>query len=189
MPILDERILSTKTSEEKEKKEDLKRIDEKTRQLRDLAKKCREKAVESSGFDFQHLPPDIEEKMNQLPNSLSEIIEAINLLKLKCEGIRNVDETILEDYQKYQREIQEKHALSLELEQRLSQREQEIQELQPVWLGSLRSLIDRINQNFSEFMGYLKFRGEVYLFAANEVIFNSFFASFSILIVINVVPV
>lgn len=170
---LDERHLSTYTSEERERKEELKQMDENTRKLREDAKKYREKAVNESGFDYQNLQPEIEEKMNELPSSLSEISEAINLLKLKCEGIRNVDETILEEYQKYQREIEERRVLGVSLGQRLEEREKQIQHLQPIWLQALRSLVDKINENFSSFMRYLKFCGEVYLYIANEVFIYS----------------
>lgn len=157
------------TSDEKRLRNELVELEENLQTIRNVAKEYREKAKQLSGFDFSdNVDTNITERFNNMPSSLSEINDSINMLKLRCEGIANIDESILEEYQKYQNEITEKTSFCRQLENQLELKDGEINTIKPNWLDSLNGLINKINTNYSKFMDYLHFSGEVYLFTGNK---------------------
>lgn len=161
--------MSTLNVEDLKRRQELKDLDEKLQEIRDIAKEFREKAKRFSGFDFNDsVDNSIVERFESMPSSLDEIKDSVNMLKLRCEGIVNIDESILEEYQKYQQEITEKTSYSAQLEKELEANDKKINELKAGWIESLNDLILKINNNFGKFMDYLRYSGEVYLYTGSK---------------------
>lgn len=152
-------------------------MEENLRRSREDAKIARDYARKLSGFDFgtSQIPQDVHEKFLELPESIEDLENAISILKLRCEGIANIDESVLEEYQKYIEEITEKTKECKDLENDLEAKDNEIQTLKPLWLNALNELISKINLNFGKFMEHLQYSGEVYLFGGSKEVKKSFF--------------
>ncbi|OTF72867.1 SMC protein-like protein, partial [Euroglyphus maynei] len=144
------------------------RLKNKMLELKNEAKEFRTNAIEKSGFDYNDIDEEILERLKKLPDTLEDISDSITELKLRCEGIKNVDQSLLETYRAYALEIENKGNECEKFEQELIVRKQEIDSLKPVWLTELKSLINKINENFSKFMDYLNYSGEVYLFTGDK---------------------
>ena len=149
---------------------EVKSLEDSVRTAREQAKAARDQAKEITGFDFSNNQVDeaITEKFNSLPDNMTELDNAIDILRLRCEGIANIDDSVLVEYQRYQQQIGEKTNECRELECELARNENEIQTIKPLWLDALNTLIGQINQNFSQFMAELDYSGEVYLFHGNK---------------------
>ena len=151
-------------------RKELKNLEDSLRVSRDAAKNARVHARELSGFDFgdSQVPQEVNEKFSELPSTIEKLDNAISILKLRCEGISNIDESVLEEYQNYISEITTKTTERDDLEKELASKENEVQILKPLWFDALNSLIEQINFNFSKFMDHLQYSGEVYLFGGNK---------------------
>lgn len=166
---LDEQQHSALVSEETNKKNELQEMNRIFLNAKDVAKEFRERAKEKSGFNFdEHTDPKIKETFDELPGNLEDVNIAISRLKMSCQGIKNVDEDLLNKYRNYQLEIEEKEAQCLQLEEEHENKKNEIDALRPIWIEELNKVINKINENFSSFMGYLNFCGEVYLYEGNN---------------------
>ncbi|KAH9416423.1 Structural maintenance of chromosomes protein 5 [Dermatophagoides pteronyssinus] len=144
------------------------RLKSEMKESQNQAKEFRKNAIEKSGFDYNDLDEQIRKRLEELPDTIDEISDAITELKLRCEGIKNVDQSLLETYRSYQKEIQTKSVELEKFEQELQQHKEEIDQLKPVWLNELKTLIAKINENFSKFMDHLNYSGEVYLFTGDK---------------------
>lgn len=167
---LDKQNLSAIESEVEYVRNEMKNLEENLRAARDQAKEARDQARTLTGFDFANgqVEDSITEKFNSLPNSMEELENSISIMRLRCEGIANIDDSVLVEYQKYQQEIAEKTNECRELESELAKKQSEIETTKPLWLDALNSLISQINNNFSKFMEHLQYSGEVYLFDGNK---------------------
>ncbi|KAH7646400.1 Structural maintenance of chromosomes protein 5 [Dermatophagoides farinae] len=162
-------IYSNLESHKNEKFVVINQLNNNFKELQKTTREFRKYAIEKSGFNFnEDLDEEIRKKMHDLPEKLDEISDMIDTLKLRCEGIQDVDQSLLEDYKRYQLEIQNKYSECEKYEQQLDCRKQEINSLKPIWLTELKGLIDKINENFTKFMDHLNYSGEVYLFTGDK---------------------
>lgn len=150
-------------------KQELENVRENLSAARNAAKVARESAKEITGMDFtSEVPEEITNTFNELPDTVSELDHTIDVMRLRCEGVANIDDSVLEEYQEYQRKIAKETADCREAEEKLVNVEREIQTIKPLWLNALNTLIVQINQNFGRFMFHLNYSGEVYLFEGNK---------------------
>lgn len=140
------------------------------KKVRDAVKKANEEVTAACGADVTDpvKGPDILEKFATLPNDEEEIENVESVLRLRCQGIANIDESILEEYQKYQRDIAIKNEELAKLEADAANVEKEIQTIRPRWVNALKELIGKIDNNFGEFMQTMQYSGEVYLYEGEK---------------------
>ena len=96
-----------------------------------------------------------------IPDSSDEIQAYKTELEAKADCIESVDRKIVEEYTDLKLTIRE---LETELKQRedlMDSKSSQLQQLKQSWLESLRSLVERINSNFSSYFSRLGFAGEV----------------------------
>lgn len=165
----DNQMKATHDMEVESIKQELEHFRENLYTARNAAKEARDSAKEITGMDFNRdVPEEITNAFNDLPDTVSELDHTIDVMRLRCEGVANIDDSVLEEYQKYQREIAEKTVECRGRELELVNVEREIQNVKPLWLKALNTLIVQINQNFGKFMFHLSYSGEVYLFEGNK---------------------
>lgn len=143
----------------------LKEMNVEVRKARDIAKAAFEEAKIAVGSEFTE---EVQEKMSTLPGTFEEIESAIAVLRLRCQGIANIDDSVLEQYHKYQKDITEKNSELAKLEEEAKKVDDEIQAVRPIWVNSLKQLIGQIDKNFGNFMTMMKYSGEVYLYEGEK---------------------
>lgn len=171
------KVRATYTSQKAELEEETKylqsqllELSAEVKKVRDAVKKANEEVTAACGADVTDpvKGPDILEKFATLPNDEEEIENVESVLRLRCQGIANIDESILEEYQKYQRDIAIKNEELAKLEADAANVEKEIQTIRPRWVNALKELIGKIDNNFGEFMQTMQYSGEVYLYEGEK---------------------
>lgn len=167
----------TVTSQKTELDEEIKYLGGQVNELVVEYKKLREGVVEAlhtaktvigEEINDPERSVEIHAKLETLPTDDEEIENLMSMLRLRCQGIANVDESILEEYQKCQREIDLKTQELNELETEAKNVEKEIETIKPRWVNTLKELIGQIDRNFGDFMMKMHYSGEVYLFEADK---------------------
>lgn len=139
------------------------------KKVRDTTKVALDEARIALGLKpNEQISEAVERKLDGLPGDFDLIENAMSVVRLRCEGIANVDESVLEQYRKYQREITEKNKELAQLEAEAKTVNDEIKRVQSVWVNALKSLIRKIDKNFGEYMANMNYSGEVYLYEGEK---------------------
>ncbi|NWZ31903.1 SMC5 protein, partial [Asarcornis scutulata] len=144
-------------------------LDEKKRVLtencRALLKKARQMC--KLGLD-QHLPKEFQTAFQDLPNTLEEIDALLNEEKCRASCFTGLNVVVVEEYNKQTEEIQELIEDLEEKKKELDNYKQNILQVKERWLNPLKSLIEKINEKFSNFFSSMQCVGEVDLHVENE---------------------
>lgn len=143
----------------------LKELSLEVKKARDIAKVALDKAKIAVGGEVS---TEVHEKLNTLPNDFGELENAMSVLRLRCQGIANIDDSVLEQYQKYQKDITEKNSELAQLEGEAKKVDDEIQIVRPIWVNALKQLVGQIDKNFADFMMHMSYGGEVYLYEGEK---------------------
>uniref|UniRef100_A0A8C3C7K7 Structural maintenance of chromosomes protein 5 n=1 Tax=Cairina moschata TaxID=8855 RepID=A0A8C3C7K7_CAIMO len=144
-------------------------LDEKKRVLtencRALLKKARQMC--KLGPD-QHLPKEFQTAFQALPNTLEEIDALLNEEKCRASCFTGLNVVVVEEYNKQTEEIQQLMEDLEEKKKELDNYKQNISQVKERWLNPLKSLIEKINEKFSNFFSSMQCVGEVDLHVENE---------------------
>ncbi|KAM9167386.1 structural maintenance of chromosomes protein 5 [Mergus octosetaceus] len=144
-------------------------LDEKKRVLtencRALLKKARQMC--KLGPD-QHLPKEFQTAFQALPNTLEEIDALLNEEKCRASCFTGLNVVVVEEYNKQTEEIQQLIEDLEEKKKELDNYKQHISQVKERWLNPLKSLIEKINEKFSNFFSSMQCVGEVDLHVENE---------------------
>uniref|UniRef100_A0A8C3GKK8 Structural maintenance of chromosomes protein 5 n=1 Tax=Cairina moschata TaxID=8855 RepID=A0A8C3GKK8_CAIMO len=154
-------------------------LDEKKRVLtencRALLKKARQMC--KLGPD-QHLPKEFQtvlsvptqnrQAFQALPNTLEEIDALLNEEKCRASCFTGLNVVVVEEYNKQTEEIQQLMEDLEEKKKELDNYKQNISQVKERWLNPLKSLIEKINEKFSNFFSSMQCVGEVDLHVENE---------------------
>ncbi|KAM9330698.1 structural maintenance of chromosomes protein 5 [Gastrophryne carolinensis] len=114
------------------------------------------------------VPQDYQIAFQSLPNTLDEIDAALNEERSRASCFTGLNASVVEDYTKRTREIE---AMSGDLNQKRKELEDYRQKLSTVkqnWLLPLKSLVEKVNEQFSSFFSSMQCVGEVDLHTENE---------------------
>ncbi len=95
------------------------------------------------------------------PDTVAEIDTAIHDEQARADLTFNTDESVVDQYNKRKKTIAKLEKSKEEKEKALEKHQEEIEEVKAAWLGPLKELLDRINDNFSYFFTCMKCAGEV----------------------------
>uniref|UniRef100_A0A8B9VE54 Structural maintenance of chromosomes protein 5 n=1 Tax=Anas zonorhyncha TaxID=75864 RepID=A0A8B9VE54_9AVES len=144
-------------------------LDEKKRVLtencRALLKKARQMC--KLGPD-QLLPKEFQTAFQDLPNTLEEIDALLNEEKCRASCFTGLNVVVVEEYNKQTEEIQQLIEDLEEKKKELDNYKQNISQVKERWLNPLKSLIEKINEKFSNFFSSMQCVGEVDLHVENE---------------------
>uniref|UniRef100_A0AAR2JV44 Structural maintenance of chromosomes protein 5 n=1 Tax=Pygocentrus nattereri TaxID=42514 RepID=A0AAR2JV44_PYGNA len=104
----------------------------------------------------------------ELPDTLDEIDAMLSEERARAECFTGLSETVVEEYNKREKEIKN---MEKELEEKtnaLNTYRQNISEAKERWLNPLKSLVEQINEKFSNFFRSMHCAGEVDLHSENE---------------------
>ncbi|XP_054161003.1 structural maintenance of chromosomes protein 5-like [Oppia nitens] len=161
---LAERKLAKATNQFEGINQEIRRLEEVVHDIKREAKRLRDAAKDQSGFDVNDCDDQTREKFDSLPNTVDEIDTHIGTLRLRMNSILDADDTVRDQYNERQRTI-ERRGRDLQARQsELSDKQKRLDQLKNQWLPALEHLIDRINQNFGNFMDRLNYAGEVGLY-------------------------
>uniref|UniRef100_A0AAR2KTI0 Structural maintenance of chromosomes protein 5 n=1 Tax=Pygocentrus nattereri TaxID=42514 RepID=A0AAR2KTI0_PYGNA len=105
---------------------------------------------------------------SELPDTLDEIDAMLSEERARAECFTGLSETVVEEYNKREKEIKN---MEKELEEKtnaLNTYRQNISEAKERWLNPLKSLVEQINEKFSNFFRSMHCAGEVDLHSENE---------------------
>ncbi|XP_067666413.1 structural maintenance of chromosomes protein 5-like [Haliotis asinina] len=140
----------------------LQELKEGLKRTRAMAKTLLDRAKVATGTGpNEELSPDLKKAFEQCPPHLDEIDAQIHEQQARADCTFQVDERVVREFQQRKKEI---HRLQCDLEKRTRERDNhhhEIEEAKRNWLGPLRELIHRINDNFGYFFTCMKCTGEV----------------------------
>uniref|UniRef100_A0A8B9CTA5 Structural maintenance of chromosomes protein 5 n=1 Tax=Anser brachyrhynchus TaxID=132585 RepID=A0A8B9CTA5_9AVES len=144
-------------------------LDEKKRVLtencRELLRKARQMCKMSPD---QHLPKEFQTAFQTIPNTLEEIDALLNEEKSRASCFTGLNASIVEEYSKQTHEIQQLKEDLEEKKKELDNYKRNISQIKERWLNPLKSLIEKINEKFSNFFSSMQCVGEVDLHVENE---------------------
>ncbi|KAI4882717.1 hypothetical protein NFI96_028525 [Prochilodus magdalenae] len=114
------------------------------------------------------VPEILRTAFSELPDTLDEIDAMLNEERTRAECFTGLSETVVEEYNKREKEIKN---MEKELEEKtnaLNEYRQNISEAKERWLNPLKSLVEQINEKFSDFFRSMHCAGEVDLHSENE---------------------
>ncbi|KAM4708555.1 structural maintenance of chromosomes protein 5 [Discoglossus pictus] len=142
--------------------------DEQKRTLLEHCKGLLKKARQACNMDQnQDIPQDID-AFQSLPNTLDEIDAVLNEERSRASCFTGLNASVVEDYTKRTKEIQE---MTAELDQKRNELEnyrQNISQVKEKWLNPLKHLVEKINEQFSNFFTSMQCVGEVDLHTESE---------------------
>ncbi|XP_069545003.1 structural maintenance of chromosomes protein 5 [Brachyistius frenatus] len=145
------------------------RLEQRKVQLTEQCKGMLKKARESCRMQLNEpLSEDLRNAFTKLPETLDEIDSMLNEERSRAECFTGLSENVVDEYNRRDQEI--KH-LEKELEERsnaLNVYRQNISEAKERWLNPLKSLIEQINDKFSDFFRSMQCVGQVDLHTENE---------------------
>ncbi|NXL66902.1 SMC5 protein, partial [Chordeiles acutipennis] len=143
--------------------EDRKRV--LTEDCKELLKKARHTC--KLGPD-QTLPKEFQTAFQTLPNTLEEIDAFLNEEKTRASCFTGLNASIVEEYSKQTREIEQLTEYLEEKKNELDNYKKNISQVKERWLKPLKTLIEQINEKFSNFFSSMQCVGEVDLHVENE---------------------
>uniref|UniRef100_A0AAR2JHR9 Structural maintenance of chromosomes protein 5 n=1 Tax=Pygocentrus nattereri TaxID=42514 RepID=A0AAR2JHR9_PYGNA len=114
------------------------------------------------------VPEILRTAFSELPDTLDEIDAMLSEERARAECFTGLSETVVEEYNKREKEIKN---MEKELEEKtnaLNTYRQNISEAKERWLNPLKSLVEQINEKFSNFFRSMHCAGEVDLHSENE---------------------
>ncbi|KAL6472816.1 hypothetical protein MHYP_G00190040 [Metynnis hypsauchen] len=114
------------------------------------------------------VPEILRTAFSELPDTLDEIDAMLNEERARAECFTGLSEAVVEEYNKREKEIKN---MEKELEEKtnaLNTYRQNISEAKERWLNPLKSLVEQINEKFSNFFRSMHCAGEVDLHSENE---------------------
>ncbi|XP_036451673.1 structural maintenance of chromosomes protein 5 [Colossoma macropomum] len=114
------------------------------------------------------VPEILRTAFSELPDTLDEIDAMLNEERARAECFTGLSEAVVEEYNKREKEIKN---MEKELEEKtnaLNTYRQNISEAKERWLNPLKSLVEQINEKFSDFFRSMHCAGEVDLHSENE---------------------
>ncbi|XP_035414443.1 structural maintenance of chromosomes protein 5 isoform X2 [Cygnus atratus] len=136
-----------------------------TENCRELLKKARQMCKLSPD---QNLPKEFQTAFQALPNTLEEIDALLNEEKSRASCFTGLNASIVEEYNKQTQEIQQLMEDLGEKKKELDNYKRNISQIKERWLNPLKSLIEKINEKFSNFFSSMQCVGEVDLHVENE---------------------
>ncbi|XP_070598752.1 structural maintenance of chromosomes protein 5 isoform X1 [Erythrolamprus reginae] len=125
------------------------------------------KKVCNLGMD-QNLPENIYKAFLDLPSTVDEIDALLNEEKTRASCFTGLNASVVEEYNKRVKEIEELTAELEEKKKELDSYRQNISQVKESWLNPLKKMIDQINEKFSSFFSSMQCAGEIDLHAENE---------------------
>ena len=141
-------------------------------QVRDLKQQARDKLIEAKRIAEIGPNDQLEEKLRErnlwddfhnAPSQIDELEGEINNMTARAESMFQVDEQVVEDYNKREENIQLLEQKLNRQESSRSNHQDNVLKLREEWITPLTELIGRINTNFSFFFSSLQCCGEVSL--------------------------
>uniref|UniRef100_A0A915KWK8 Structural maintenance of chromosomes protein 5 n=1 Tax=Romanomermis culicivorax TaxID=13658 RepID=A0A915KWK8_ROMCU len=123
----------------------------------------------------RRLPDDVTEAFQLIPYTIQEIDELMEDLQARLTVTRGADNDAIERYNQLKLEYDAIETDRQKFMQNIEHLENELGEERKSWLNDLRSLINRINENFSKFFQLFACAGEVELDkGANEADYSQY---------------
>ncbi|KAM6187098.1 structural maintenance of chromosomes protein 5 [Sarcoramphus papa] len=144
-------------------------LDERKRVLTENCKELLKKARQVCKLSpDQHLPKEFQTAFQALPTTLEEIDAFLNEEKTRASCFTGLNASVVEEYNKQTREIQQLTEYLEEKKNELDSYKQNISQVKERWLNPLKTLIEQINGKFSNFFSSMQCVGEVDLHVENE---------------------
>ncbi|XP_059171563.1 structural maintenance of chromosomes protein 5-like [Physella acuta] len=171
--VRDFSIVETEFQNAKQKFEGLeKEVVELQDHVADLKHQAREKLVDAKRKADIGMQDNLEEKLTErglwedfknAPSRLDELDNEIHSVQARAEAMFQVDEKVVQDFRKREKEIAKLEKLLHETERRHQSHQSDIAEVKRRWLEPLNELIHKINIKYCYFFSCLKCCGEVSL--------------------------
>ncbi len=140
--------------------------------------KCKSKRSDAKALTNNLTPNDPKfpytKKFLQLPDDLEELQAKIDELQGRIDCIQGVDEGIFDEFENRKKFIDELKEIIRNSHQSAENIEKTLQELHEKWYPAIKSVVNEINTNFSNFMRMMGFAGEVELVHKEERDYNSY---------------
>eukprot|EP01119_Soliformovum_irregulare_P024779 TRINITY_DN8979_c0_g1_i1.p1 TRINITY_DN8979_c0_g1~~TRINITY_DN8979_c0_g1_i1.p1 ORF type:complete len:435 (+),score=139.36 TRINITY_DN8979_c0_g1_i1:323-1627(+) len=107
------------------------------------------------------MTPELKAIFEEFPDELEEIEEAINEAQAKADLNHSGNNTVIEQYEKRKKEIEELEEKMATSTESLNRLKAEIESVKSAWLPPLSALVRRINESFSKHMSQIGCAGEV----------------------------
>ena len=146
-------------------------LDSRIKVAADNAKKSKDEA--QAATNLTEAPADVQDGTV----SEDELGRELNSLQTQLNFIPEADAKVFVEYQNRQNRIDELEQTKEEIEQELTDLKQELQEKKESWIGPLKELIQRINQNFGTFFARIKCVGEISLDHGEDEVSHSHYFS------------
>ncbi|CAL1540764.1 unnamed protein product [Lymnaea stagnalis] len=166
-------IIDTQLRNAKQKFEGLeKEVKELQEHVQELKQQAREKLMDAKKKADIGYQDDLEkvlttrgiwEDFKDAPSSIDELDNEIHRMQARAESMFQVDEKVVHDFEKRQREIEHLEQRLNETEAKRQTHQADITEIKRQWLEPLTELIQLINTKFSYFFSTLQCCGEVSL--------------------------
>ena len=160
------KALQEARSELNELEREKEKLEEEVRVARDELKQELRLAIGVTGMNNRKKdepPASVRESWEAegIPDNSDEIRTFKTELEAKADCIDSVDRKTVEEYTELKLTIRELEAELKQREDLMSSKSSKLQHLKESWLESLRSLVEKINANFSSYFSWLGFAGEV----------------------------
>ncbi|NXY15811.1 SMC5 protein, partial [Atrichornis clamosus] len=116
----------------------------------------------------QDFPKEFQIAFQTLPDTLEEIDAFLNEEKTRASCFTGLSASVVEEYNKQTREIQQLTEYLEEKKNELNNYKQNISKVKERWLNLLKEMIEQINEKFSKFFSSMQCVGEVDLHVENE---------------------
>ncbi|CAG2171730.1 unnamed protein product, partial [Oppiella nova] len=163
-----EKKLANASNQFNDIKEELKRLERSLDVLKRAAKELRDAAKEISGFDVNNCSDEVRQRFDAMPNTVEEIDNQSGTLRLRMNSILDADDSVRDQYNERRRNIEKRRRDLDAKKSEMTAKQRQLDELKDQWLPALELLIDKINNNFGNFMARLNCAGEVALFKPND---------------------
>lgn len=141
--------------------------DEALRRLKEIETKALQL---SDGKSPSHRNFKYKKEFKEFPNTAEKLIEMIEEMQGRIDCTRGVDPKTVAEFEQRKKEIEQmEHQLKNE-NNRLQKLEDDLKNLHETWYPAIQSVIQTINQNFSNFFNKMGFVGEVEMIRKEEVI-------------------
>ncbi|XP_076444163.1 structural maintenance of chromosomes protein 5-like [Babylonia areolata] len=134
-------------------------------QVRDAKQSAREKLEEAkratNTTGGEELSADLKRVFASCPQTLEELDDEIHRQQARADSMFQIDESVVQQYQNRQKEIERMRAELERKEREEQQLKGDVTDMRNQWLDPLKELIDRINVNFARFFSAMDCCGEV----------------------------
>lgn len=136
--------------------------DQVKREAKDLLKEARMKTGSDKPSDH------LRQLFDQYPGDLDKLEDMIHREQAQADCQYPTDESVVRDYKKRQRDIRDVKSEVSKKQEEVDTHRTRITELKETWLVRLRSMVQQINRQVSEFFSRMGCAGEVDLYYENE---------------------